>query len=346
MWIAGYMTLTVTGMGILGKRIAFLGRATGAMTMPDLIRDRFESRDSDGSDRYDGGDGYDILSHDNANTTQAVELDLFQMKVRQGNSTDILIGIEEVIGSQSGDDWLLLNYKKFKLAADVDLAANTAAGFATVFSGFEHVVGTKANDILRGDAADNRLEGGKKGNDELHGGAGDDTLVTPKKGTSLLYGGDDNDTLISDKGSDVLYGGNGNDVLYAGKGNDSLHGGDGNDTLHVGKGTQELYGGIGDDTYTVFAKKSGTKTIGDDGGAGDWLDLGGLSAVSNWLAVDSDANGFADRLTMQLADKFGTIEIQNYFDNAVTQNAGAGLIETIEIAGGVQFDFIDVSALV
>ena len=44
LWIAGFMTLTFTGMGILGKRIAFLGGATGAMTMPDLIRDRFESR--------------------------------------------------------------------------------------------------------------------------------------------------------------------------------------------------------------------------------------------------------------------------------------------------------------
>lgn len=44
LWIAGFMVITVTGMGILGKRIAFLGEATGAVTMPDLIRDRFESR--------------------------------------------------------------------------------------------------------------------------------------------------------------------------------------------------------------------------------------------------------------------------------------------------------------
>ncbi|MCW5966206.1 MAG: sodium/pantothenate symporter [Bryobacterales bacterium] len=44
LWVAGYMTLTFTGMGILGKRIAFLGRATGALTMLDLLRDRFESR--------------------------------------------------------------------------------------------------------------------------------------------------------------------------------------------------------------------------------------------------------------------------------------------------------------
>jgi len=44
LWICGYMTITVTGMGILGKRIAYLGRVTGALTMLDLLRDRFESK--------------------------------------------------------------------------------------------------------------------------------------------------------------------------------------------------------------------------------------------------------------------------------------------------------------
>lgn len=44
LWIAGFMAICFTGMGILGKRIAFLGRATGAITMLDLLRDRFESR--------------------------------------------------------------------------------------------------------------------------------------------------------------------------------------------------------------------------------------------------------------------------------------------------------------
>jgi SSS family transporter len=44
LWIAGFMAIAFTGMGILGKRIAFLGKATGALTMLDLLRDRFESR--------------------------------------------------------------------------------------------------------------------------------------------------------------------------------------------------------------------------------------------------------------------------------------------------------------
>ncbi len=43
LWIAGYMMVPLAGFGIIGKRVAQLSRKTGAITMPDLLRDRFES---------------------------------------------------------------------------------------------------------------------------------------------------------------------------------------------------------------------------------------------------------------------------------------------------------------
>jgi SSS family solute:Na+ symporter/sodium/pantothenate symporter len=43
LWIAGYMVVPITGFGVLGKRIAQLSRKTGAVTIPDLYRARFES---------------------------------------------------------------------------------------------------------------------------------------------------------------------------------------------------------------------------------------------------------------------------------------------------------------
>lgn len=43
LWIAGFMMVITTGFGILGKRVGQVGAKTGALTFPDLLRDRFES---------------------------------------------------------------------------------------------------------------------------------------------------------------------------------------------------------------------------------------------------------------------------------------------------------------
>jgi sodium/pantothenate symporter len=44
LWIASYMLVPLTGFGILGKRVAQLSRRTGAVTVPELFRRRFDSR--------------------------------------------------------------------------------------------------------------------------------------------------------------------------------------------------------------------------------------------------------------------------------------------------------------
>jgi SSS family solute:Na+ symporter/sodium/pantothenate symporter len=43
LWIAGYMVVPLTGFGVLAKRMAHLSRTTGAITVPDLFRERFNS---------------------------------------------------------------------------------------------------------------------------------------------------------------------------------------------------------------------------------------------------------------------------------------------------------------
>jgi len=43
LWIGSYMVVPITGFGILGKRLAQLSRRTGAITVPDLFRNRFHS---------------------------------------------------------------------------------------------------------------------------------------------------------------------------------------------------------------------------------------------------------------------------------------------------------------
>jgi SSS family solute:Na+ symporter/sodium/pantothenate symporter len=43
LWIAGYMMVPITGFAVIGKRMAQLSRRTGAITVPDLIRERYDS---------------------------------------------------------------------------------------------------------------------------------------------------------------------------------------------------------------------------------------------------------------------------------------------------------------
>ncbi|MCY4187709.1 MAG: sodium/solute symporter [Bryobacterales bacterium] len=44
LWISGYIVVATAGFGLLGRRIAELGERTGALTFPDLLRDRFQSQ--------------------------------------------------------------------------------------------------------------------------------------------------------------------------------------------------------------------------------------------------------------------------------------------------------------
>ena len=43
LWIGSYMVVPITGFAIFGKRVAHISRQTGAITMPDLFRERFAS---------------------------------------------------------------------------------------------------------------------------------------------------------------------------------------------------------------------------------------------------------------------------------------------------------------
>ena len=43
LWIASYMIFPLCGMGLLGKRLNIVARKTGAITVPDVLRERFDS---------------------------------------------------------------------------------------------------------------------------------------------------------------------------------------------------------------------------------------------------------------------------------------------------------------
>lgn len=192
------------------------------------------------------------------------------------------------------------------------------------------VAGTKFDDVLSGDADDNRLDG-LDGNDRLSGLGGDDVLIGGA-GADILNGGDgldlasyymstagvtihlrihsaaggeaQGDTLtgIEDlEGSnwnDSLTGDSGENWLYGLDGNDTLRGGDGDDLLVGGAGADVLDGGAGFNavSYVDSARGVSIDLLTGRGAYGD--------AQGDWLVGITDATGsdFADTLIGNSAD--------------------------------------------
>jgi len=155
----------------------------------------------------------------------------------------------------------------------------------------ETLTGTGNNDLIRGYAGDDTINGGNgNGNDLIYGGAGNDTL-NGGGGNDYLYGGVGNDTLNGDAGNDYLDGGAGNDILNGGVGDDILRGGLGNDTLTGGAGKDLFLWQRGD-----LNTDGGRDTIKDftmTGTSRDTIDLHDLlqgendGNILNYLRVDT-----------------------------------------------------------
>ena len=146
------------------------------------------------------------------------------------------------------------------------------------------LTGNDADNVLTGNAGNNRIEGldgaddldGAKGNDKLFGGAGDDEL-SGGKGKDKLYGGDQNDTLSGGKDADKLKGGYGDDRLIGGSGADKLKGDEGDDWLTGGKHA---------DTF-IFAGNFGIDTITDFKGS-DRINLKDVNSARNFSDLKSN----------------------------------------------------------
>jgi Ca2+-binding RTX toxin-like protein len=113
---------------------------------------------------------------------------------------------------------------------------NSGAAAGDVLIGIEGLYGSDFNDVLVGDAGDNRLNG-NGGDDVLNGGPGNDILRGGGQG-DRIYGGNGNDAI--EGGGLLLDGGPGDDILglplgpiagdYPGQ---RMRGGEGTDVFHT-----------------------------------------------------------------------------------------------------------------
>jgi Ca2+-binding RTX toxin-like protein len=263
-----------------------------------------------GNDSVIGGVGNDTIAAGDGNDSVAAGGGDDSVNAGSGNDTvDGGTGNDAVIAG-TGDDSVLGGDGNDTLQGN-DGADTLAGGI-----GNDSLAGGADNDALSGNEGNDSLDGGT-GDDRLDGGANDDAL-TGGDGNDSLAGGEGADTLAGDAGNDTLEGGAGDDSLGGGANNDSLNGGDGadtlsggdgSDTLAGGAGNDSLAGGAGDDDFVLGAGDVAQGGDGDDvflidptlagtaaitvtggeavedltdptnGGAGDVLDLRGLSDV-------------------------------------------------------------------
>ena len=188
-----------------------------------------------GADRIFGGAGNDTASY--ANATSRVVVDVFNGGTEGDAAGDLLLGIENLIGSAFND---ILNG---------DLSDN-------------QLFGGDGADVLDGDGGDDLLDGGSGGSELafefLIGGDGSDTVtyenstaaVAVNLSTGFAQGGDaDFDLLFS---IENLIGSAYGDILIGEGLTASLIGGDGDDFLAAGASGQDtVTGGAGGDIFSL-----------------------------------------------------------------------------------------------
>jgi Ca2+-binding RTX toxin-like protein len=218
-------------------------------------------------------------------------------------------GGDDTIGGSPGADTInggsgrdTVNYSEFQAgvtfipggAVDVDLERATQSGGLAegdVLAGVENVIGSREDDVIRGDDADNGLHG-SGGDDILEGRDGDDLLTGDVVGGffGLTPG---NDRLDGGAGNDRLLGNEGDDTLIGGSGDDELLGEAGDDLLFGDPGVDRLDGGAGVDTATYVNAATGVNV---DLAAG--VGLGGDAAGDVLISVENlNGSDFADTLT-------------------------------------------------
>jgi Ca2+-binding RTX toxin-like protein len=227
-------------------------------TVADSIRpEGFATSNS--NDTLDGGPGFDRVDY--LFEPDGVKVNL-AAGTTTGAGTDDLTSLEEVYGSDTGNDVLTGNNRRnvldgagghdrlsggpgddFLAGGDgrdtivaksspsiIDLAAGTStdARGADTLSGIENAVGGPGPDSLNGTDSINRLSGAG-GNDRFEGLGGND-VVAGGGGGDRAFGGPGDDRLGGGAGNDRLFGQGDDDRLDGGPNHDLCAGGPGADT--------------------------------------------------------------------------------------------------------------------
>lgn len=183
-----------------------------------------------GNDVINGGDGDDVRLLGDSDITPVDKLGADVINGGAGNDT---LDEERNDTGDRAKFWSLDGVANDGTDRD-DNRANGAEEGDNVMPDVENVMGGYDDDIIIGNAANNKLHGGSVGNDILVGLEGDDELFTGITGEGdSADGGPGNDKV---QGNHDLKGGPGNDEITGQGSNDQIDGGPGLDTILAGDG--------------------------------------------------------------------------------------------------------------
>jgi Ca2+-binding RTX toxin-like protein len=259
-----------------------------------------------GADTLDGGAGEDDAAN-YGSSASAVTVNLATGVNSGGDAQgDILIGIEDVFGSN----------------ADDTITGDGNDNGLNGGNGNDVLNGGGGADTLRGDLGDDRLDGGAGLDTARYFGVNAAVTVNLAVTSPQNTGGAGIDTLVS---IENVTGGNGNDTITGNGAVNELDGSLGNDSLDGGAGADRLDGGNGTDTASYAGSSAGvnvnlaagTATGGD--AAGDTLisienligsnfgDVLAGNAGANVLTGGAGADGFVFNTALNAATNVDTI---------------------------------------
>jgi Ca2+-binding RTX toxin-like protein len=232
-----------------------------------------------GDDQIDGSSGLDTLTLEDAPSGEAI--DFPALTAAGGDGSDSFLQIEQVVGSDYADTFLLPEWEVWVAGGkgddtfvavpgthhldgnggtdtldysgvtemDVDLPGGWAHGGYDIYQivtetldHIENVIGTPTKDTIIGDDADNVIDGGA-GNDLIDPGGGNDTVDGGAGKDTLSYAEDDGPVSM-DLTLDHVLGSEGYDVHH---GFEKFQGSNGDDTILGTDGNDKIDGAGGDD---------------------------------------------------------------------------------------------------
>jgi Ca2+-binding RTX toxin-like protein len=277
-----------------------------------------------------GNSGNNILSGDEGQDTLAGG---------DGDDTYVLaVDTDNIIELEDGGTDTVQAVMSYTLGAQLE---------NLVLAGAENTsaTGNTANNMLTGNSGNNTLDGGI-GGDTMSGGTGNDTYIVDNQADVIVENTNSGYDVVQATVSYTLSNGiedltlSGSTAAGAGNELDNvITGNSANNTLGGGAGSDTLVGGDGNDVYQQFLGSTFGDVIQDSSGT-DTLNLSNytLAGFTPTIIGDGDLKIFLGQGQH--------ITVQHYFDSSLAQNAGSGLIETIQLANGVSLSFVDIKLMI